>query len=106
MSDPTFMNRPREGSGMGFKAKARKHRKDNGDDEKKTTASKKEGELPCGVRDCENFADKAMGGRSLSVDDAIDMWGLSGYQERKGRVRVCKSCYRKWKKENKSDDMY
>lgn len=106
MSDPTFMNRPREGSGMGFKAKARKHRKDNGDDEKKTTVSKNEGELPCGVRDCENFADKAMGGRSLSVDDAIDMWGSSGYQERKGRVRVCKSCYRKWKKENKSDEMY
>jgi hypothetical protein len=106
MSDPTFMNRPREGSGMGFKAKARKHRKDNGEDDKKTAVSKNEGELPCGVRDCENFADKAVGGRSLSVDDAIDMWGSSGYQERKGRVRVCKSCYRKWKKENKSDDMY
>jgi predicted metal-binding protein len=47
-----------------------------------------------------------VGGRSLSIDDAIDMWGSSGYQARKGRVRVCKSCYRKWKKENKNDDMY
>ena len=106
MTDPTFMNKPRKGVGMGFKSKARKHRKDAGEDEKKSKTTKKEGEMPCGVRDCENFADKSMGGRSLSIDDAIDMWGSSGYQERKGRVRVCKSCYRKWKKENKTDDMY
>ncbi len=92
---------------MGFKAKARKHRSDNGDDEKNTTiSSKKEGELPCGIRDCEKFADKSMGGRSLSIENAIDGWGSSGYEARKGRVRVCKSCYRKWKKENKSEDMY
>ena len=91
---------------MGFKAKARKHRSDNGDDEKNTTtSSKKEGELPCGIRDCEKFADKSMGGRSLSIENAIDGWGSSGYEARKGRVRVCKSCYRKWKKENKSEDM-
>ena len=90
---------------MGFKAKARKHKKDAGDDPKKATSSKK-GELPCGVRDCDNFADKSMGGRSLSVDDAIDMWGSSGYEMRKGPCSGCKSCYRKWKKENKSDDMY
>ena len=90
---------------MGFKAKARKHKKDAGDDPKKATSSKKEGELPCGVRDCDNFADKSMGGRSLSVDDAIDMWGSNGYEMRKGRVR-CVTCYRKWKKENKNDDMY
>ena len=92
---------------MGFKAKARKHRKEEGNDEaKKTSKKSKQGELPCGVRDCENYADKSLGGRSLSIDDAIDMWGSSGYEARKGRVRVCKSCYRKWKKENKSDDMY
>ena len=91
---------------MGFKAKARKHRKDAGEGEKKQKASTKVGELPCGVKGCDNFADKRLGGRSLSVDDAIDMWGSGGYEIRKGRVRVCKSCYRKWKKENKNDDMY
>ena len=91
---------------MGFKAKARKHRKDAGEDEKKQKASTKVGELPCGGKGCDNFADKRRGGRSLSVDDAIDMWGSGGYEIRKGRVRVCKSCYRKWKKENKNDDMY
>ena len=91
---------------MGFKAKARKHRKDAGEEETTKAKVVKEGELPCGVRDCENYADKSMGGRSLSIDDAIDMWGQSGYETRKGRVRVCKSCYRKWKKESKTDDMY
>ena len=91
---------------MGFKAKARKHRKDAGETDVKTAAAKKVGELPCGVKNCNNFADKSFGGRSLSVDDAIDMWGSGGYVTRKGRVRVCKSCYRKWKKENKNDDMY
>jgi hypothetical protein len=91
---------------MGFKAKARKHRKDAGEEETTKTKTVKEGELPCGVRDCDNFADKSMGGRSLSIDDAIDMWGESGYEARKGRVRVCKSCYRKWKKESKTDEMY
>ena len=73
---------------MGFKAKARKHKKDAGEDQKKTKSSAKEGELPCGVKGCDNFADKSMGGRSLSVDDAIDMWGSNGYEMRKGRVRV------------------
>ncbi len=91
---------------MGFKAKARKHRKDDGKGDEKSASSKKGGEMPCGIKGCDNFADKKMGGRSLSVDDAIDMWGSSGYEMRKGRVRVCKPCYRKWKKENKNDDMY
>ena len=100
------MNKPMKGEGMGFKAKARKHRKDAGEEDTKEKTTKFESELPCGIRGCENFADKAVGGRSLSIDDAIDMWGSSGYQARKGRVRVCKSCYRKWKKENKNDDMY
>ncbi|MBQ71101.1 MAG: hypothetical protein CMA65_06420 [Euryarchaeota archaeon] len=92
---------------MGFKSKARKYRSDSGDDANATKKSAtKEGELPCGIKGCSKFADKSMGGRSLSIDNAIDTWGSSGYEARKGRVRVCKSCYRKWKKDNKSDDMY
>lgn len=100
------MNNPRKGMDMGFKAKARKHRKEAGEEDTKVVKTTNEGEMPCGIRDCENFADKSMGGRSLSIDDAIDMWGESGYEARKGRVRVCKSCYRKWKKESKTDEMY
>ena len=79
---------------MGFKAKARKHKSESGEEtgtEKKSSA--KVGEIPCGVKSCDGFADKSFGGRSLSIDNAIDVWGDSGYTERKGRVRVCKGCY-------------
>jgi hypothetical protein len=92
---------------MGFKAKARKHKADSGEsDEQSKKSAAKQGEIPCGVISCDNFADKSFGGRSLSIDNAIDVWGSGGYAERKGRVRVCKGCYRKWKKENKSEDTY
>ena len=92
---------------MGFKAKARKH-KGNSDDssEGKKKPSVIVGDIPCGIKSCDGFADKSLGGRSLSIDNAIDVWGSSGYEERKGRVRVCKGCYRKWKKDNKSEDTY
>jgi hypothetical protein len=49
MSDPTLMNKPRKGLGMGFKAKARKHRKDAGEDVTKQKSTKVTGEMPCGV---------------------------------------------------------
>jgi len=44
-----------------------------------------------------------VGGRSISENDAEDMWG-KGYTARKNRVRVCTSCYRSWKKSNKQAD--
>ena len=92
---------------MGFKAKARKHKADAGENvDKKAKKSTKEGEVPCGINSCDNFADKSFGGRSLSIDNAIDVWGDGGYTQRKGRVRVCKSCYRKWKKDSKAEDTY
>jgi len=69
-------------------------------------SSGKESEIPCGVKGCDGFSDKHVGGRSLGMDDARDMWGDSGVEMRKGRVRVCKSCYRKWKKETKDDPQY
>lgn len=100
------MNNPLKGDDMGFKAKARKHRQDSGEEDTTPPEKNNEGEIPCGVKDCEGFADKSHGGRSLSVDDAIDAWGDNGYDQRKGRVRVCKSCYRKWKKDSKTDEMY
>ena len=91
---------------MGFKARARKHRQDSGEETEKKSSKNTEGEIACGVTSCDNFADKQFGGRSLSVDNAADMWGDGSFTERKGRVRVCKSCYRKWKKESKEDEMY
>ena len=62
----------------------------------------KEGTEPCSINDCDNWADKSMGGRSLSIENAEDVWG-SNFTIRKGRVRVCKSCYKKWKKHSKDD---
>ena len=88
---------------MGFKARARANKAKTGGDEKKKDA--KTGKEPCGVNGCEGWADSTMGGRSLSVTDAEDMWGKS-VVVRKNRVRVCKSCYRSWKKTNKQDDYY
>ena len=72
---------------------------------KKSSAKKevKPGEIPCGIADCDGFADKHMGGRSLSQENAIDTWGEGAFTVRKNRVRVCKSCYKIWKKYNKDD---
>ena len=78
---------------MGFKAKARKHNP-NADKKDDSKGKKfKQGEQPCGIKGCENFSDKSFGGRSLSIDNAIEMWGSGNYSDRKGRVRVCKGCY-------------
>lgn len=63
----------------------------------------KVGEIPCGVKGCDNFSDKHMGGRSLSQENGIEMWGEGGFEVRKNRLRVCKSCYRAWKKDNKDE---
>jgi len=91
---------------MGFKAKARKHM--SNDSKKEDAKSKKsnQGELSCAIKGCDKFADKSLKGRSLSLDNAIEMWGEGAFTSTKGRVRVCKSCYRAWKKENKTDDNY
>lgn len=91
---------------MGFKAKARKHRGSDAKNKTKDKKNSKQGELSCAINGCDKFADKSLGGRSLSLDNAIDVWGQGNFTPLKGRVRVCKSCYRTWKKENKNDDMY
>ena len=55
---------------------------------KKSSAKKevKPGEIPCGIADCDGFADKHMGGRSLSQENAIDTWGEGAFTVRKNRV--------------------
>ena len=88
---------------MGFKARARANQPKGDDQQKKKDV--KAGKEPCGVNSCDGWADSTMGGRSLSVTDAEDMWGKS-VTVRKNRVRVCKSCYRTWKKTNKQEDHY
>ena len=38
---------------------------------KSAAKDKKSGEINCGIKSCDGFADKHMGGRSISQDDAI-----------------------------------
>ena len=44
---------------------------------------KKPGEIPCGISSCKNFADKHLGGRSLSQENAIDTCGEGAFTVRK-----------------------
>jgi hypothetical protein len=69
------MNKPRKGMGMGFKAKARKHRSDAGEDDSEKKATKFDGEQPCGISGCENLAHKSVGGSSMYNYEAIDKLG-------------------------------
>ncbi len=95
------------GTYMGFKSKARKHQEMRGETtDKKNRRSKKEGELSCGIKSCDGWADKSMGGRSISRIDAQDVFGSGSFSEIKNRVKVCKSCYRLYKKETKDDKEY
>ena len=70
---------------------------------KKSETVEKTGEIPCGISTCDGFSDKHMGGRSLSQENAIETWGEGGFSVRKNRVRVCKECYKGWKKDSKED---
>ena len=90
---------------MGFKANARKRRQaaatasgpaEKGDEEYV-------GEKKCDVADCDNWADKKIGGRRLAFDRAVDVWGESGLSTEAKRVTVCKPCYRSWKKAKKDE---
>jgi hypothetical protein len=86
---------------MGFKARARKSKsKEDGNKEKKENSTP-ENEGPCGIKKCENFADKHIGGRSLGRNKVLEVWNKSDFDEIKGRVRMCKKCYRVLKKETK-----
>ena len=63
-------------------------------------------ETSCGIKKCENWADKSNGGRSLGASKAEMVWSRGQYETQKGRVKICKSCYRIWKKETKDEKEY
>ena len=90
---------------MGFKAKARKHRKDAGEEDTKTKTTKKEGEIPCGVKGCENFADKSrwtfpLGGRCHRHV------GLERLRNAQGSRSSLQVLLPQVEEGNKNDDMY
>ena len=59
-------------------------------------------EVPCQVPKCSNFADTALGGRSIAFDNAVDVW--ENIQEGARRVKICRTHYKEWKKAKKDDD--
>jgi len=86
---------------MGFKSRARKFKSNNNNDVKEDTNMEPENEVKCGIKSCNNFADKHLGGRSLGRNKVLEVWNKSNFEEVKGRVKLCKKCYRILKKETK-----
>ena len=101
---PKFHVQPFTPTCMGFKKKARANRAPKA---KKVKSDEEEGEVPCDVAGCEKWADKRFGGRSIAIDNAIDVWGDDGLKRDVRRVRICRPCYREWKKAKKDEpDQY
>ncbi len=71
-----------------------------------TNSKDNEPSMICGIKRCANSADKSDGGRSLGTSKADLVWSKGQYETLKGRVKICKSCYRIWKKETKDEKEY
>ncbi len=71
---------------------------------KKKEDKDKEGTKRCAINSCDSWSDKKLGGRSLAWESAVDVWGDGGVEDSGSRrIRVCRSCYKEWKKEQKED---
>ena len=62
---------------MGFKSRARKRRKHASGPSPGSEGGKEEfqGDIPCDIKGCDNWADKKVGGRKMAYDRAVDVWG-------------------------------
>lgn len=91
---------------MGFKSRARKRRTDaspSNDPNALEREQEYEGTIACDIKGCQNWADKAVGGRKMAYDRAVDVWGASGVSRKVRKISLCKPCYRVWKKEKKGE---
>lgn len=86
---------------MGFKSRARKSKSAKNEEDDKKSSVEPENEIKCAIKSCNNFADKHLGGRSLGRNKVLEVWNKSNFEEVKGRVKLCKKCYRVLKKETK-----
>ena len=91
---------------MGFKAKARRAKKATGEESGRKRRSKEleDGEKPCAIKGCSNWADKSHGGRSIAFDNLADVWEEDEIVGEARRLSICKPCYRHYKKERKDDE--
>ena len=90
---------------MGFKSKARKKRNaaHGSSSENKSKDIEFEGTVKCDIKNCNNWADKKVGGRKMAYDRAVDVWGSSAFPRKTKKVSLCKTHYRVWKKEKKGE---
>jgi hypothetical protein len=88
---------------MGFKQRGRRGRKSSGSGGGTGAGGEVELEVECDVSDCKEWADKKVGGRSIALDNALEVWGDGGLKREARRVRICKKCYREWKKARKDE---
>ena len=75
---------------MGFKSRARKARGDSGKDgRKRRSKDLEDGEKPCAIKGCENWADKSHGGRSIAFDNLADVWEDNELIGEGRRLAIC-----------------
>ena len=77
---------------MGFKSKARRARKDAGEDTGRKRRSKdlEDGEKACAIKGCKTWADKSHGGRSIAFDNLADVWDEGELVGEGRRLAICK----------------
>tara|TARA_B100001765_G_scaffold127872_1_gene80252 strand:- start:78 stop:365 length:288 start_codon:yes stop_codon:yes gene_type:complete len=91
---------------MGFKANKRKGQKGSGKETGRKRRRKElgDGEKPCAIKDCKNWADKSHGGRSIAKDNLSEVWDEGELVGQARRLSICKPHYRHYKKEKKDDE--
>ncbi len=99
-------NARREKARQAAKKALEQRRKKVEKSEASNDSKEKTPETTCGIKKCDNWADKSNGGRSLGASKADMVWSKGQYETQKGRVKICKSCYRIWKKETKDEKEY
>ncbi len=88
---------------MGFKQRSRRGRESGSSKRGNGSGGDDELEFKCDVAGCDEWADKRLGGRSIALDNALEVWGDDGLDREARRVRICKKCYREWKKARKDE---
>ena len=90
---------------MGFKSKARKHSAARGEKKERKGLRKEldDGERVCPISGCKNWADKSHGGRSVSRENALDVWEKGEINSKDRRIHICKPHYREYKKAKKEE---
>ena len=61
------------------------------------------GQVKCDVSGCNDWLTRKSEAESSHSIELADVWGESGLSSDSRRVKICKSCYRAWKKAKKDE---